>query len=230
MKQVWCAAITGPDVDFNVLRMGIAAFKARPDIEILERNDPRSEVEGSVTNIKAGMGAHFEIVHPQMPHAIARITDLTRTIAVSTGARVHACFSGYDPDALVPDYQVLAVEPDGRMQHMELPSADRFLREHPHVSSSPKEELWELLYEQVADLAPRTDDSTEHRESLVLAYRLKSTVDDPRLAELIFAASSAPFIEMTEQSDGRFLLRLTAADGSRRLAYLSKQEAIHFKR
>jgi hypothetical protein len=223
---VWKAAIAGPSAE--VLSAGLEAFASRDDVERVVEHGSEATIAGRFETDAEGRTA-LVLLRVDQAHGVALAKELARSIATSAKTAVRVCFSGTEESggAITPDYAAFHVEPSGATQGIQVEEADRFLREHPTVPADAKEEMWELLWSSLGELAPG---SLSIASNAGFAFRARPLAEDPRIAELLTAARGAKSVELTKQADGRTLLRMTLADGSRRLSFLTAKEAELFER
>jgi len=222
--DVWCAAI-GP-AEGDALEQALEVFGER---EGVERAGPADEatVRGSIETALTGE-SWLVMSEPRGPAAMPVLQDFARTIARATQTAVQLVASGTDPatkkKVTVLQYAAFEVRPDGDTRGMKNEAGDAFLKECPAIDDdAPTSELWGLL----CSMTDTTADGLGPPFHFVVH---KSAVTDPRIAALVAEARSALRVEVSNQPDGRTLVRLQLADGSRRLAYLRSDEAETFKR
>jgi hypothetical protein len=213
-------------VTAEVLRRGLEAFAARADVEAVAPHGPNVTLAGWIEGSEDEASLVLEA--PTGTGALATVLDLARVVAAQAPHAIRVVASGTDTTsagATTLDYDAYVVEPSGASRAIRVDAADEVLASHPSVDEYPKEELWELLY-----AALELEHDAVGAEGRAFAFHVRPATTDPRLAELVAASRGASHVELTRQADGRVLLRMVLADGSRRLAFLRKEEAETFER
>lgn len=216
------AAVGGPDLTADILEDGLCAVGTRGQLDEIDEDAagiaPALRVRGPWT----GNASAWCEVEPIGADSLANLLDMARAIAQHTARPVRAIASvierTLESGGVEIGYRAYDLHPDGSARPIVFEKANAACHE---ISDDPSDELIALLWMLVDDIPVTPCQS----EAQVRCFRRRPRLDDPRLAQLATNIVHATHVSFEPIVGERVRIRIQEADGSRRIALVSDEEA-----